>query len=198
MKKINNFLIFITIFLSIFSLIFITKTDIYGFFIKLTIIPVLFIPKIFRKILKMNISQGLELAFLIYIFAAQYLGTIIDLYHKVYFYDTLMHFLSGFLVSVVATDILLHFNVYSKKHLLFNCLFILGFSYMIAGSWEFIEFTGDKLFGHDAQNVLTTGVDDTMKDMIVAVLATILYCIIYLYEITNNKKILIAKYIERR
>ena len=57
------------------------------------------------------------------------------------------------------------------------------------------EFTSDKLFGKDAQNVLTTGVDDTMKDMIVAALGTILYLILYVYEEINNKKIFIKNFI---
>ena len=196
MKKVNNIIRIITSIVSILSLIFITKTDAYGVMIKSTIVLILFVPTILKKIFKIKISDGLELVFLIYIFFAQYLGTIIDLYHKIYFYDTLMHFLSGFLTSVLAINILVNLNVYDKKKILFNILFVVAFSSLVAFSWECIEFVGDKLFHHDAQNVLTTGVDDTMKDMIVAILASILFCLLYAYEEVNNKKLIVKKYIE--
>ena len=88
------------------------------------------------------------------------------------------------------------FKKYDKKSIIFNILFILGISFIVACAWEIFEFASDKIFGKDAQNVLTTGVDDTMKDMIVAVLGTILYCILYSYEEKENKKIIIKKFIK--
>ena len=68
---------------------------------------------------------------------------------------------------------------------------------MVAGIWEIFEFTCDKLFNKDAQHVLTTGVNDTMKDMIVAILGTSSMAIIYLFEQTNKLKLLITKFIEQ-
>ena len=117
---------------------------------------------------------------------AHLLGSIVDFYHQVPNYDTWMHFLSGIIVSILATLILKQTSAHNN--LLFSLLFILGFSCMVACLWEFMEFTGDKLFSKDAQNVLTTGVDDTMKDMIVATLGTILYCLIFTFEHKKNKK----------
>ena len=59
-----------------------------------------------------------------------------------------------------------------------------------------IEFTCDNLFGKDAQNVLTTGVDDTMWDMIVAFIGSILVSILYIIEVKTHKKILVTKLVK--
>ena len=48
------------------------------------------------------------------------------------------------------------------------------------------EFTANILFGGDAQKVASTGVTDTMMDIIVAFLGSVLYSIAYLFF--NNKR----------
>lgn len=56
----------------------------------------------------------------------------------------------------------------------------------VAVLWECTEFTIDKLLGTDTQKVLTTGVNDTMKDMICALLGAILYIVYYVYDIKKE------------
>lgn len=189
MKTINNLLKIITIIGSIYYSIPLLETqNIYGILVKLSIIPLLFLPQILRKILKIKLSNAVEFLYLAFLFSAHFLGSIVDFYHKVPNYDTWMHFISGFLVSLIATYILKRTNLTNGKHSFFCFIFILCFSTLVASMWEYMEFFGDKIFGKDAQNVLTTGVDDTMKDMIVAFLASILYGILFLYEQVNHKK----------
>lgn len=189
MKIINGILKIIIVIGSIYySIPLLQNQNLYGVLIKLSIILFLFIPRLFRKWKIIDLSNNLEFLYLMFLFAAHFLGSIVDFYHKVPNYDTWMHFISGFIVAVLATLILKANRLDSKKYCLFNFLFIISFSCLIASSWEFIEFTGDKLFGKDAQNVLTTGVNDTMKDMIVATLASIMYGIVYCFEKTNGKK----------
>lgn len=48
------------------------------------------------------------------------------------------------------------------------------------------EFISDYLLNGDAQRVIETGVTDTMKDMICALLGNILFILIYVYN--RNKK----------
>ena len=104
-----------------------------------------------------------------------------------------MHFLSGILTAYIGLYLIMLLKSYNKKNIIFNIIFIIGFTLSIAFFWEVFEFVNDSLFGKDAQNVLTTGVDDTMWDMIVAFLGSIIISIIYIVEVKTNKKLLVTK-----
>lgn len=194
MKKVNKILIFICCLLSIaYTLSIIKSGDIYNLLIRLSFIPVVFIPAILRK-LKINISDTSEFIFIIFVFIGHFLGSIVALYNKIYWLDTFAHFLSG----VVASFFILEFikKAKIKTNLLFEILFIVSMSSLIALSWEIFEFTCDNLFNKDAQKVLTTGVTDTMKDMIVALLGSLLFSISYAYEVLCNKTLIVKKFIK--
>ncbi len=137
----------------------------------------------------------LEFLFLLFIFIAQALGSVLNFYQMFYFYDKLVHFSSGVLDSFVGVFILVKFDRYSNKKTIFNCIMIIFTVMAIAGFWEIFEFTGNLLFGGDAQRVVATGVNDTMTDILVALLGSILVCISYLYEQANNKILLIKGFI---
>jgi len=186
MKKIVNILIFIIILVSIvFGIYEIINNDIYEALICLTIIPIVYLPKIIRKIFKFDISNINEIIFIVFVFLAHFLGSILNFYNNIYFYDKLIHFLSGGVVAVLALEFLIKNNRYDKKYL-FNIIYILGISALIATFWEYFEYISDSIFKKDAQNVLTTGVNDTMQDMLVATLGSILFLIInYKFEINK-------------
>lgn len=195
MKKMNNVIYFGVTIYSLY-LAFTSPSGIYGGLIKLSVIPIIFLPQIVNKLFHFKINDSLKNMYVLFIFLAHFLGSIVNLYHKVYWYDSFTHFLSGIVISFLATYLLVMFKKYDKKSIVFNILFILGISFIVAGIWEMFEFICDKLFNKDAQNVLTTGVDDTMKDMIVAALGTLLYCIMYMYEELENKYIIVKKFIK--
>lgn len=186
MKKIVNILIFVIIVVSIiFGIYEIINNDIYESLICLTIIPIVYLPKIIRKIFKFDISNINEIIFIVFVFLAHFLGSILNFYNNIYFYDKLIHFLSGMVVSVTILEFLVKNNRYDKKYL-FNILFILGVSSLIAICWESFEYICDSVFKKDAQNVLTTGINDTMQDMIVATLGSILFLLVNC-ELNINK-----------
>ena len=53
---------------------------------------------------------------------------------------------------------------------------------MIASIWEFLEFGADTFFGMNVQHSLDTGVRDTMEDMLIAFLGSLIVSISYLVE----------------
>ncbi|MBD9085535.1 DUF2238 domain-containing protein [bacterium] len=189
MKKWNKILILIGCLLSI-CYTFGTR-EIYEILIRISFIPVLLIPTFLRK-LEIKISDDGEFIYILFVYLAHFLGSIVELYNKIYFFDTLTHFLSGIVVSIFAFGFLKRNKI--KTNLLFDILFVLGMSSLVAVSWEIFEFTCDQIFGKDAQKVIETGVTDTMKDMIVALLGSCLFCISYCYERCNHKNYLIHTY----
>lgn len=201
MKKINiikNIIIFIVVFCGLcYSLESILDNNLYRTLIRLSVIPIIFLPKIVKKIFKLNISEVSEMIYIIFIFVAHFLGSIVNLYNKIYWYDNFIHFLSGFVISFFALELLIRLKKYDPKKIFFNAIFIIGISCIIASFWEYFEFISDNIFGKDAQNVLTTGVADTMMDMILATLGNLLFILIYIFEEFNNKKLIVKNFIKQ-
>ena len=197
MKKLNLLLIVIASICGIIcSINPIINGDIYEILISLSIIPVMLVPFIVRRLFKLNITPTLECIYLVFTFFSHFLGSILNFYDWVKYYDKIIHFSSGIAVSFLALYLLINFKKYNSKKVLFNVLFIISFVLMIAAFWEFFEYSVDIIFKKDAQKVLKTGVNDTMGDMISCFIGTILFNIIYTYEEKTNKNILIKKYIK--
>lgn len=190
LKKLNNVLIFL---ITLISVCYAVRDFNYGAYDRLlsslSIVLVLFIPRILAKILKSKIPSTLEFIYIIFIFLAQFLGSVVNLYSKIWWYDLFMHFLSGIFTAVIALFVLKWFGLYKEKNKSFNIVFIISFSLMVASLWEFGEFFAYNLFGMDVQHHLTTGVFDTMQDMLVAFLGSIIISCYYSVPRNMLKKI---------
>lgn|SRR5574344_1602735 len=164
--------------------------------IALTLFVLVFVPNILRKF-KLNITPEMEFIYLIFIVFAQVLGSLMKFYDNVYCFDKVVHFLSGFLSAFVGIYLLTVLKKYDRKTILFNSLFIIFTSLAVASLWEIFEFSCDTFLGNDAQRVIATGVNDTMIDIIVALLASIIVSITYIYEEKNNKNLVVKRFIKR-
>lgn len=170
--------------------------NVYDSLINLSIIPVMLLPIVLHKWFNMKINPMIETIYFIFVFFSHFLGSIINLYNIIDYYDAIMHWLSGIMSSFVAIIILISFKEYHPKKVWFNIIFILIASLAVAGLWEFIEYSCDHLFNKDAQLVLTTGVNDTMQDMLAALIGSILFCIMYGYEEITKTKLFIKYFIK--
>lgn len=193
-KKINLLLIVLTSIGGIYyGINRIIDGEFYRFLICLSIIPVMLVPKILKKCFKTNLTSTIEFIYLVFVFGAHFLGSIVDFYHIVNNYDKIMHLLFGIITAFLGLYTLINLGKYDQKNIFFNVLFIISFVLMIAAFWEFFEYFSDILFKQDAQNVLTTGIHDTMKDMIAAFLGSILFNIVYVYEVKSGNNIIANK-----
>ncbi len=172
---------------------FLVNGNIYGGLIRLSVILVMLLPWIIERVFKIKIPSNLKTTYVIYIFMAHFLGSIIDFYHRFNNYDKLMHFSSGILTAFTGVYLMSLLKTYNSKKNVFNIIFIISFTTLVAFSWELFEFTCDNLFSKDAQNVLTTGVSDTMWDMIVAFFGSVLVSILYTIEVKTKIKLLITR-----
>lgn len=188
MKKLNNVLMFLC---SLASLCYFVRDYNIGAYDRLlgsaSIILVLFIPRIFQKIFKLKISDGMELIYVVFIILAQFLGSVVNLYNTVWWYDLFTHFLSGILTAVLSLVILNWFSMYKDKNKGFNILFIISFTLMVASIWEMLEFGADTFLGMNVQHSIETGVSDTMEDILVAFLGSIIVSLSYLLKNIVNK-----------
>ena len=188
MKKFNNLLI---ILISVVSLIFMgyfIYNNIYDRVIaSASMLLVLCFPKIIGNIFRLKISPKGELIYIIFIFLVQFLGSVLSFYDMFWWYDVLAHFASGILTSILGIEVLNWFKVYKRENMWFNVLFIICFSLMASSLWEFVEFGADIILKMDVQHHLTTGVFDTMEDMLVAFLGSIIVGIWYIIKLKTKK-----------
>lgn len=176
----------------VFTLFFLGKMVIehrYGrILVTLSFFLVLWLPRIIRKVFKIFIPDRLETIYLIYVFGAHFLGSIVNFYATVYWFDTLMHFISGILTAFMALYVLYLFHQYDRKSFGYTLFFMFSFSVMMAGCWEFFEFFSDLVSGGNVQHSLETGVFDTMKDMLMGTLGCLLMICLYGYEYSVSRK----------
>lgn len=188
MKKISNVLIFLSSLASLCYAVMDINLGAYDRLLaSLSLVFVLFIPRIINKIFKLKISDTIELVYVVFIILAQFIGSVVNLYDKVWWYDLFTHFLSGILISVFALVVMDWLGVYKEKNKFFNTLFIISFNLMIASFWEFLEFGAFVFLKMDVQHHLTTGVFDTMEDMLIALFGSIIVSVLYLVHVKLNK-----------
>lgn len=161
----------------------------------LALYPLLFVPTLFKKFFRFKISIELEVVYLIFLFLAQFLGSGVNLYKYISWFDTFTHFLSGILTCFLSLILLVIFKQDPTKKIAFHVTYILGIVFLIAGLWEFFEFGMDQMTGSNLQHWIESGVEDTMFDMLAAFTGSILFIIKYLYEMLQNKDGFITKFI---
>lgn len=134
------------------------------------------------------------LAMVFDIFATS-LGSIINLYKTIGFYDRFVHYLSGILL---AESGMLIFGYVAKKRSvspdkIMQLMFAFFFSCACAGFWEIYEFTADILINANMQG----GNSNTMGDIVSGVLGSLTYAAIYAVSLKSGKKKRVITYEKR-
>ena len=177
MKKINITTSIIIIILSLITIISEVDKGLAVILKDLSIIITITAPYLIEKIFKTKTTENFKLIWIIFIFMTHYLGVICHLYDTCPGFDKITHTISGLLTAYVAMLILNH---QKQKKKMFNLIFIISFSALCAVCWEVFEFVCNILVGGDAQKVVETGVNDTMLDMIVALVGSFCFSLWYI------------------
>lgn len=150
-----------------------------------------FYDKIVEKVLKIKLEDKLKISLIIFIFAAQCLGTVLGFYGKFLWWDTMLHTISGVIFFFVGEAIIKQMSngkVEGKLNNKITVAFAVCFSLSTGVIWEVFEFFVDSLLGQNMQ--VTKGligqeaVMDTMIDLISVTVGTISISIV---EILKNK-----------
>ena len=184
MKKINYLIYLITVIGTIYAIIFIDN-NLVSYLKDIGLIIVMLLPLILN-LFKNKIKDNLVFVYSLFIFSAGFLGVTLRLYSVIPGFDKLNHTLSGVFTSFLALLILSLMHKFEARERLYNILYMIIFSLAIAALWEIFEYVCNILFGGDAQMVLKTGVNDTMQDMIVAFMGSIITCLIYYFRYNTS------------
>lgn len=133
-----------------------------------------FAPEIWRYLFRLKISEETELLYYIFLVPAMILGIDFDLYKVWAPLDKVAHCFSGMLAAVAAREILMQaFEKKKMPEIWFKILFMVCFAAFTAAVWECFEFSCDKIAGMHMQELISEGVDDTMYDIIFALIGAI-------------------------
>lgn len=114
---------------------------------------------------KLQFNLPIIISYLIFLFASQFLGSILGWY-GLGWWDTFLHLLSGSLLAftgIALYERLVYRNAGKEISPWFVFLFTLSFSALGGVIWEIYEFSSDQLFGMTLQG---GGNTDTMIDLI--------------------------------
>ncbi len=165
--KINTWVFWIIrLILILGSLLSIVKYDWINVVFFLLTLFLTFLPSIIEKKFKIDYPNESELVLILFIFASMYLGEIQSFYIKFWWWDLMLHIISGFIIAYIAFMTVHILN--KKKKLDLSPVFVSLFSFSFAVSmgviWEIFEFAVDFIF---KVNMQKSGLNDTMSDLIV-------------------------------
>lgn len=160
------------------------QADIYAL---IALALVLLIPIILDRI-HIKLSAATLIPILLFITVATYTGNRYNAYKTFFWYDIVLHFSSGILISMTASELFFPEGKHNEK-LSFILFFSFIFALAAAGAWEITEFFFDIITGNDVQRNLTVereifgapwqnpGIRDTMNDMINGTVGGFIGCI---------------------
>lgn len=155
-----------------------------------------YVPDLF-KLAKIEISAPLTLAYEVFLIVAMVLGIDLNWYSEVLvaanndsYYDKIVHFSAGILAVAAGQEFFELYLAESKTKQQvrwFQILFLLGAVALIAVGWECYEFLYDEICGGHMQELVKSGVADTMWDMIASLVggAIGIICVIWTREVST-------------
>jgi uncharacterized membrane protein YjdF len=217
MSKILLGLLIISFIYSIIGIIFSTIGETFIFnrpnveYIKISLqcilgIIVLFLPSALEHKFKISFSNGMHIFFILFLYGAIILGEVQGYYRKYFHWDTMLHTLSGAMLSSFGFSIINIINKNKKINLGlsdgFMSFFSFCFAVMLDTLWEIIEFIMDIFMDLNMQQyILPDGtilkgqyaLFDTMKDLIVDVLGALVISIIGYILLKRRKNAFVNK-----
>ena len=128
------------------------------------------VPVICELIFRRRLNSLIYFAFQFYCLLAGFIGSVLNVYYIVSWYDIFIHTLAGYIFSVAGIFIIARLENYSKLSKWTVLVFCFCFTMMCELVWELAEWTADLFFNQTAQGLPLPGqvaplVTDTMLDI---------------------------------
>lgn len=145
---------------------------------------------------KIDIPIEFEIGIVLLIYGSIFLGELKGYYAEFWWWDLVLHTLTGVIVGLIGFLILL--ILYRRKHVIAAPVSIALFSFSLAaaigGIWEIFEFGMDQLFGLNMQK---SGLVDTMWDLIVNNMGALLASLTGYFYLKSGEAPLISRIVHR-
>lgn len=164
------------IFCALMTVVYAARRDIYHFAISAGTLVVPFALSLTYRLLHFKRSSGLDLLIMGFVTLAYPLGSCLDLYRRIPGFDKFAHGLSGVFVTILC---IILFIVLKPDHKLtaadipLAIVFSSFGSMAVAGMWEAGEYIVSQIVRLDLQRVVSTGVADSMNDILICMVGTL-------------------------
>jgi hypothetical protein len=162
-----------------------------------------YLPDIIDRNLKIHLPVAFEAVIVLFIYCSTFLSVRFDLYYKLFWWDDLLHMISGIIIGFIGAMCVYIINKKYSTNL--NPVLVAVFAFTFAVSmgvlWEVFEFTLDAVFGTANQKwdlpataVLLgksyqgSGLRDTMSDLIVDCIGAMLSSFCSYFIVKRDKK----------
>ncbi len=164
------------------------------------------LPLFFRRLTHLVIPTSIEIVYVVFCSMCLILGEMAEFYDKIFWWDSLLHTLSGVLLGIFGYILIntIDKSPHNSIHLtpFFSSCLILMFVMAAGYLWEIFEWYSDELFGSNMQRYLEEGgttlgqgtplvghaaLGDTMKDLQLNLLGGLLIAIHGYIEMKRKK-----------
>lgn len=120
---------------------------------------VLISPRLFEKFANFEVPVEVHISVTAFAFLGLVLGDGLNFYGKIGWWDSLLHFTSGIILSFIALW-LLQMLILRRKYLFMHrallYIFVVAFSLAVGAVWELCEYTVDDIFHTNNQQYMAT------------------------------------------
>lgn len=184
MSLIFRLLLVGVIIISIFS------KDWMNLFLAIATMFLTFAPSMLEKKFRIDYPGEFEILILVFLYASLFLGEINKFYQIYWWWDLMLHSISGVIIGIFAFSLVYLVSNEKKVKIKLNPLFIAIFSLCFAISvgviWEIFEFSADAIFRTTMQLGHGDALVDTMWDLIADTLGALLVSILGYFYIKGN------------
>ncbi len=162
---------------------------------------VMSIPGLIERKRQIDIPDGLEILYTLFLFCAIYLGEVRDFFYLVPHWDTLLHAFSGIMLGLVGFTLVDLLNESKRVSIRLSPMFVALFSFCFALAagcvWEIYEFLADGVLATNMQKFrLADGTEligraalsDTMEDFVVDALSALAASVVGYVSIKRRAK----------
>ncbi|MCL2862975.1 MAG: hypothetical protein FWE54_02645 [Methanimicrococcus sp.] len=189
----------------------ILQENAYFFFFTITTLVYMAFPGIIQKKMGFVVDSRLIVVITLFIFAGTFLGQAFSFFERFYWWDVMLHTISGIILGLIAFALTSALNDSSKANLTLNPFYVALFSFTFAVAagalWEIGEYTMDWLLGTNMQcwkddpaMYLTGNPDyqsaeiiDTMQDLMVSTIGAFVVSVTGYYYLARGKPFMETK-----
>jgi len=156
------------------------------------------IPLVIFYIFRVKICPSLVSIYIAFITFTAFFSSCLNFGKYIPYLDKIQHFIWGYLSCLIGLYILCRTKEIDTLKAITTILFFIGISLATACIWELIEFAGDTFFNQTAQGYPVDGitpVTDTMLDITVHSLGTIIFTMHFCLDKFTHKNLGITYFI---
>jgi hypothetical protein len=163
-------------FLGLGLVLFILRRDWENVFLTALVILLTLAPAFLWRRYRIFMPPEFQLIAAAFVFLSLFLGSAVDFYYRLWWWDIVLHTGSGFLLGIVGFIFMFLLNQTNRLpqgiRPEFVCFFGVTFAVFLGVLWEIFEFVADRFTTANMQSQ-ETGVVDTMQDLIVDTIGAI-------------------------